>query len=266
MKKEIKEYPIENVLLEHVPLIFNFLPRRGISWRDINEGIGRFVEERKTRIESDGVSSDGVNFYDHIINTKEGVKESKYLLRFLNIILSDFDRILPKKKKVMVGDILRKMLYQFTENHIHFIGEIFVLGSMLESGEYQLDKVEYRIDNDKGIDFRMINKSNNEGVLIEVRNIFLRSWKLNSDTDIGDFLGEKFWEKIKENGDPNEFNYHIRPVLWGTTEDLEKVSEFYKRYTTIVETRVLEPYSYLCSEDENGEPYWIFGKISNLFD
>jgi len=271
MKEKEVSVDLENRLKIYVPDLFKLIEGQNISWLSINRKFGKFLQQRKIRFhKGGGYLKDQVNFYDVVVQTINGKQEFERFFIYMNVVFRRLNENLSSSQKIMVSKIVRNLLREFSLDYIHSLGELYVLDSLVRHKMYRLVEVEFKLNNGKCIDFKLISSESNKDVLVEIMNIRLDEKKLNSHKEISEYLMGKFSSKIdyKTMSIPSNFNFFIVPVIWGSKEDLLKVNDFYKNGSGITINRMMEPFSYCCWVDETGktEPFYKFSRISTLFD
>jgi hypothetical protein len=146
------------------------------------------------------------------------------------------------------------------------IGELAVLNGILKSSKYKFDKIEHRLLNGKGIDFRLWKVEDDSEVLVEVINIHLdRLLVEDDDIAIRKLLTHRLAGKIsdKKDGLINSIDFFLVPVIWANWGSLEIYSNYFKRNKMHLD-RVEEPMAYNLLSDGNSFYVPRFGRISNL--
>lgn len=238
MKEEIIEVDLESRLKMYVPALFKLMGQQPFSWSQLNKRYSTFLQQRKIDFRLNGnYLKIEVNFFDVILQvmTTQQLEYENYFV-YINKVFKNLSEVLSNEEKIMVNSILRNLLGQFNRKYIHSLGELFVLNNIMKSGKYRLKKIEYEgtklggNKQGKSIDFLFYSLDLKSEILLEVMNLELTEKNVSSDFEIERLLRSKIEGKIedKKKSFPQK-NFNIVPVLWGTSDDLRIVYDFYKR-------------------------------------
>lgn len=170
--------------------------------------------------------------YSISVSAANGVETNIQFLSFIDNVFKNLVTILTENEKQHIKTNVTNLL-QYDEGFLNYLGELCVLNCIMASGEYSLEKTEYKIKPDgKGIDFYFKNKKTQQDFFVEVVNIELRTDKLTDDDITTKFLTSKLQDKIADTDKSGITNYVLVPVFWGGRDDVSntlKVKDFYER-------------------------------------
>lgn len=238
-----------------------------IRWTSLTKMLNKRFAEQSERYNQGEKFECKVNLYSITASAAKGDPGNIQFLSFINNIIKSLTSLLNKQERRLISTNLANLL-EYDEKFLHYLGELCVLNSLLSSGEYKLEQVEYKLKkNSKSIDFKIQNKKTNEPHLIEVVNIELRDDIVHDFVKIETFLFNKLNDKLLDTDKSGIVDYTIIPVIWGGIDNVNnvlKVKEFYEK-TNFSMNRVQVPrvYMQLKSADIT---YNKFGSILNCLD
>ena len=252
----------------YLPSIFTIIDENDLDWTNIDSLFKKKIEKRIQECKGETIIVE-TTIYDLIIEVKKKNSQALRLLDFINKLFYELSGNLDTLEKQLVKNNIRNILINFDMRYLNFIGEIAVLNSLMKTKKYSLEGIETKLSNNKSIDFKLKQYSDNSYILIEIVNIHLNSDRIEkSNVKIDKFLTERLEQKVKnkKQGLFEDINFYLIPVLWGNSDDLKIYSDYFIENSIQIKN-VIEPLSYLTFIDPNDETYFLhrFGKISDLF-
>lgn len=267
VEMELVKVDIKALLKEYVPSLFNF-PIENIGWRGINEDFLEHYNKRLLRLEGQDSINVEANFYDVIGKVLDKDPRFERLLGFLNYVLERLSANLSKKSKGLVVGTVTKVLTNFDTRYLNFVGELAVLNNIVESGNFELLRVESPIGHGKKkAEFLLKKKDNGTEFMLEVLNI--HSYKFESDNDgLKKFFDDRAEKKIKQKlGNQSKSDFVLAIVVWTSADQLSILNSFFKQGYKISSSRayVLEPLVYVNQHNQDGYTKYLFGTVSSIF-
>jgi hypothetical protein len=187
-------------------------------------------------------------------------------LAFINNIFLRLSKILlPNQFKLLHGTI-RSLLISFDSRYRNFLGELGILSVMIESKNFDLIQLEYRLPNRKRVDFKIVHKITREEYLVEILNFQFENKNIEySEEGFTNFFTRRFNAKKddKLRGLQLVNNFKIIPIFWGIRKDIELYIKFFSKFKTL-NTFTLEPFAYGLYSDDEGRYYHAFSFISKI--
>jgi hypothetical protein len=187
-------------------------------------------------------------------------------LHFLNKLFEELSDHLNDEQKKMICSTIKQLLKTPTYRFFDFVGELATLNNLLNSKIYQLERIEYPLENDKTIDFHLRRVEDGRSVLVEVVNIHIADSRVESDPiAINTFLSHRAISKRnkKEETLTAPIEYYLAIVLWGGWKSIQIYSNHFKTQNLNVDG-VIEPLAYLQHSDGMGYYDHQFGRVSTL--
>jgi hypothetical protein len=133
------------------------------------------------------------------------------------------DRILLEFRPMMKNLFLN---FDNQESRIQsYVGEICVIAKLIASQKFRLLTVESKLSNGSEIDFLLTD--GNRNYLVEVENIDVTGWKVDSEEKVRDLIWSRANRKVDKKfagaSVPKNTSFMLAQVLWG---DLEKLVPF----------------------------------------
>lgn len=269
-KEGMLKFSVQTTLEKLCPDMFRLMEGQTFPWKDINKKFAEKLSQRKKDFTSNGnYLKVEINFYDLIVGVLQNNPSSIRFFLYIRIVTHSLNERLSQEEKKLVGKIIRRLLTDFTRDYIHNLGELFYLKEVIESGHYKLRGIEDKRSNGKEIDFKFLDLRDKREYLVEIMNVRLNPEKLNSHSDIKNYLAGKVKDKVVDKTKNQKFqcDFLVLPILWGEkSEHLLKVFDFYKNGSGLNISMMLEPFSYCCWDDEQLRPIFKFSIISELFN
>jgi hypothetical protein len=264
---------LEKNLQRYIPELFKLMEGQKISWSKINKDYDQL--EKKRQIEYDkngGHLMTEPNFYDMVRRSVQRDPNFVRPFEYTKIVLDNLDKNLSREERIWVGSILRNLLKTLTIDHLHFLGELFVLNNIISRRHlYYLKMTEHEMDNGKRIDFNIVFKNSGREGLMEVMNIHLKGLDLSNHTRVRKHFERKIEDKIKDKTRDvdSDFIFQIQPVIWGSSDQLRVVGDFFKYGFGCKIENVNEPLSFCCHtlvRDGQNKFLYVFDEISKVFN
>src|ERR1035437_44450 len=236
----------------YLPSIFTIIDENDLDWTNIDSLFKKKIEKRIQECKGETIIVE-TTIYDLIIEVKKKNSQALRLLDFINKLFYELSGNLDTLEKQLVKNNIRNILINFDMRYLNFIGEIAVLNSLMKTKKYSLEGIETKLSNNKSIDFKLKQYSDNSYILIEIVNIHLNSDRIEkSNVKIDKFLTERLEQKVKnkKQGLFEDINFYLIPVLWGNSDDLKIYSDYFIENSIQIKN-VIEPLSYLTFIDPN---------------
>lgn len=259
---------IKDKMEEFLPELFQLIEGQNVSWNSINKGFTKNHHRRREIYKNNPREQFEVTFYDLIGNVLiYNDSSSSKFLTYITMVIRRLNTGLDNKQKQMAGKIIRNLLKNISLDYIHSVGELFFLDKVIDTKQYELLEVEFKMKNGKRIDFRFCSKINKDVVLVEILNIHLDKLNIKSQAEFLKQITNKVGDKIfdKTNGILEDYQFLLQLIFWGSGDELKKVSEYYKNGLVIPISGIFEPLSYVCITNEENIPVYKFSTISTLF-
>jgi uncharacterized protein YlaI len=249
-----------------IPALVDLVDEKDFPWEKINN---LFTQKIKDRIsDSNGeIIKVEASIYDIIVEAKKQNLTAIGLLDFLNKLFEELTDNLEASEKLLIKSNVKQMLISLDNKYLNFLGEIATLNNLIKSKAYRLIAIEERIPNGKSIDFKLQHINKQKPILVEIVNIHLDSKKVENNPEaIRTYLTCKLTKKIesKTSNLVKKIQFHLIPVIWGSSKDLKIYSDFFKS-NSLNMLDVEEPIAYLTYSDTAGYYEHYFQTISKLF-
>ena len=243
------------------------------EWETIEEKINERYEKRLAASAASSSDSNApnnqyinsyldYNFYDLVLKALEGDSVPILTLNYFNIIFGEIAKILPLELKERVNDNMKKLLHTTKSDYIHYIGELAVLNSLIETGEYELTGIEVVIVDKKTAEFGLLNKNDRSSKLVEVYNVHI-----TADTTVEDLIEKLQWKvNDKSKGNDNNKIFTVIPVLWSPSyKDLENLSVKINEAGGILVECTYEPVAFGVYYEGDEKFSYRFSHLRTLF-
>jgi len=220
--KQQLEYLCPNLILYYGPT--------DEKWNAIAEKYNKRVLSNAEKLKHQDPFQIQTTIYDLVIAVNEGNIAAKYFLKHIDKISKNLFDHIPD----ILHDSLKKSFLGIFENfgdteskYLDKIGELAILEKIILNSELKLDKIEYKLQNNKSIDFSFTTEHNpDELLLVEVFNIHIKSEKLENIDNFKKFIenriGNKLQNKLINVKPEKNKSYSLIPLIWGDLADLIK--------------------------------------------
>lgn len=230
----------------YIPSLLKLI-KGDIRWSSLKRMLNKRFDEYSIRYNNGERFELRMTLYSLCASAAEGNIEQIHFLSFMNNVFESLSKSLNSVEKDLIKTNVSNLL-MYDEDFLNYLGELFVLNSLMESGNYRLEKTEYRLEkHKKGIDFQIRNVETNEYYLVEVINIELKEKKVTNHVMIEKFLTSKLQNKLDDTDKSGITEYVLIPVIWGGKENVVnilKVKDFYEKTNFSID-RVQTPKVYM---------------------
>lgn len=262
-----KEYTLlQYHLSQHLPELIKFIGERNFPWKEIDDAIEKNLNKRVEKAKG-GTLLFEINLYDNIILAKENDIIATGFLEFVNTIFKELLLNLSPAEKELIILKTKDVLKQLDNSFLNFVGELAVLNNLIKSKAYTLKGTEYKLSNNKSIDYLIRKTDSKNLMLVEILNIHINNEKVLSDKEeIRKFFTDRLSQKIEDKTKSlvNEIDFILITVLWGKPKAMKVYKDFFSTETLLVKN-VLEPCCLLMFIDENNKYTHRFGTLSTAF-
>src|SRR5450432_458480 len=256
---------LKNNLKKYIPSLFEMLNDDRIRWAEISRKFQETYDARLVQYNQKGSLRVAASFFDVISAALNKQKSAIRLLDYFQKLFEEISGRLSFKQKQQLKSTVYNLLIINDTQYLHFIGELSVLNQLIKSGNYVFQETEFNLGNGKSVDFHFKDKRTGKDILIEVYNIILDR-DLKGDEQIKKFLTHRLTQKInnKTKGRTDLLNFELVPVIWATSENLQRFSNFYKSGHIINVPNCLPACAYITFTTDDDQNVHRFGMVHSL--
>lgn len=257
---------LEENLRTYLPRMVDLVNQNTFPWTKIES---RFEKEMDSRFQNKGdreFITIETSIYDIIVSVKNGCKDHIGLLKYFNLLFKELNNNLDELEKSQIVLAIKNLLLSFDKRYLNFVGELSVLNQLKKTGNFKLHKHEFKLSNNKTIDFDLEILDPKMRILVEVLNIHINEEKVENDSfKIKEFFIKRINNKIetKKLNLNQDVNIHFVPVVWGSYDQLIIYRDFFKNHKLCLDL-AYEPLSLLMLSDGEGYYEFRFSKLSQL--
>jgi hypothetical protein len=254
-------------LEKYLPALIALVDFSDFPWDKIDRMFSKRIKRRILDSKGETIRVEAC-VYDIIVAANKGNRTEIGFFDFLNKLFQEMTDTLTQSEKILVRSNAKSMLKTFDTRYRNFVGEMAILNNTIKSGDCRLNGIEHKLPNGKSVDFKFLQTSKNELLLVEVVNIHLDADRVVDDAiDIKKFLTNKLAEKMAKNkhGLADDIVVYLVPVLWGGWKEIKVFSDFYKNNQFNIPF-VFEPFAYLQYNNRLNYFEHHFKAVSHLFE
>ena len=171
---------------------------------------------------------------DLIWFAEEGRKFALDYLAFIDSQCSTIIQHVDEQRLLEFRPMMKNLFLNFDNQNSRiqsYVGEMCVIAKLVGSKKFRLISVESRLDNGNEIDFLLSDGERN--YLVEVENIDISGWKVDSQEKVKDFI----WTRANRKADkkfagatvPENTSFMLAQVLWGDLEKLIPYQDVFRK-------------------------------------
>jgi hypothetical protein len=255
---------VKKIIAKFLPNVVSFTEHfDSFSWGKITHLLEKCLKKRISSANREPIVV-STTIFDIVTSAmKEDFRAIKQL-EFIDNIFAELAGNLNNEEKNKIKPTIERIFKTLDYTYLNFVGEIAVLNNIISTGRYKLIVIEYKIEEERDIDFLLQEIESGKKVLVEVFRIHINPEKVSSDIKgIKEFLKYRFQEKIKSK--TNKIDFILIPILRGAHESLKVYSDFYKKNSFVIEN-VVVPLAFMTIFQEDESVEHRFGRISNVFE
>jgi hypothetical protein len=242
------------------------LVQNKIDWHNLSKNYKERYEKLLAEHQADGRAPYEASIFEIFMYASEGRKDAMYVVSFVKESIQKLRKLLTADEIKHISDNLSGLIVNLDMKYLNFVGEIGILVIIKEHLGWVLNATEVKNTAGKRLDFQFL-KPDGSTSLVEIMNIHLTKSVSEVDADVKRFLEKRLSDKItsKTGGDPGKFNFILAPVVWGSVDELKKMSSFLKRNQWKV-PRTLKPVAFVNFSNSQGNLFQKFKELETIFD
>jgi hypothetical protein len=259
------EFNVNGFLQFHAPDLFDLVQNK-IDWDNLSKNYKERYEKLLAEHHANGRAPYEASIFEIFMYASEGRRDAMYVVSYVKESILKLKKLLTANEMKLISDNLSGLIVNLDMKYLNFVGEIGILVIIKEHLGWVLNATEVRNSAGKRLDFEFL-KPDGSTSLVEIMNIHLTKSVSEVDDDVKRFLEKRLSDKItaKTGGDPKTFNFILAPVVWGSVDELKKMSSFLKRNQWKV-ARTLKPVAFVNFSNSQGNLFQKFKELETIFD